>query len=42
MQEKVAAGQWEIVGGRVCEGDEHMISPESHARHFLYGQRYFP
>jgi alpha-mannosidase len=41
MQEKVAAGQWEIVGGRVCEGDEHMISPESHARHFLYGQRYF-
>ena len=37
----VAKGQWEIVGGRICEGDQHMISPESHARHFLYGQRYF-
>ncbi|HZZ44182.1 MAG TPA: glycoside hydrolase family 38 C-terminal domain-containing protein [Tepidisphaeraceae bacterium] len=41
IQEEVAAGHWEIVGGRVCEGDEHMISPESHAMHFLYGQRYF-
>ncbi len=41
MQEEVAKGNWEIVGGRVCEGDENMISPESHARHFLYGQRYF-
>lgn len=41
IQEKVKKGQWEIVGGRVCEGDENMISPESHARHFLYGQRYF-
>jgi len=37
----VEAGNWEIVGGRVCEGDENMISPESHAMHFLYGQRYF-
>ena len=41
IQKQVAAGNWEIVGGRVCEGDEHMISPESHAMHFLYGQRYF-
>lgn len=41
IQEKVKKGQWEIVGGRVCEGDTNMISPESHARHFLYGQRYF-
>ena len=41
IQEKVKAGQWEIVGGRICEGDTNMISPESHARHFLYGQRYF-
>jgi alpha-mannosidase len=41
MQEEVAKGNWEIVGGRVCEGDENMISAESHARHFLYGQRYF-
>jgi alpha-mannosidase len=41
IQKRVATGDWEIVGGRVCEGDEHMISHESHARHFLYGQRYF-
>jgi alpha-mannosidase len=41
IQYYVKRGQWEIVGGRVCEGDEHMISPESHARQFLYGQRYF-
>jgi alpha-mannosidase len=41
IQKQVAAGNWELVGGRVCEGDEHMISHESHARHFLYGQRYF-
>lgn len=41
VQERVADGHWELVGGRVCEGDTNMISPESHARHFLYGQRYF-
>jgi len=41
MQEMVARGQWEIVGGRWCEGDTNMISPESHVRHLLYGQRYF-
>lgn len=41
IQECVAKGQWEVVGGRWCEGDTNMISPESHVRHFLYGQRYF-
>ena len=41
IRQQVEAGNWEIVGGRVSEADEHMISPESHARHFLYGQRYF-
>jgi alpha-mannosidase len=41
IQEMVAKGQWEIVGGRWCEGDTNMISPESHVRHLLYGQRYF-
>ncbi len=41
MQDEVKKGHWEIVGGRICEGDTNMISPESHARHFLYGQRYF-
>ncbi len=41
IKQRVEGDRWEIVGGRVCEGDEHMISPESHARQFLYGQRYF-
>lgn len=41
IQRKVKKGQWELVGGRVCEGDTNMISPESHVRHYLYGQRYF-
>ena len=41
IQEQVAKGNWEIVGGRICEADENMLSPESHARQFLYGQRYF-
>jgi alpha-mannosidase len=41
IQKRVKSGQWELVGGRVCEADQHMISHESHARHFLYGQRYF-
>lgn len=41
MKKKIADGRWEIVGGRWCEGDNNMISPESHVRHFLYGQRYF-
>lgn len=41
IRDKVKAGQWEVVGGRVCEGDTNMISEESSARQFLYGQRYF-
>lgn len=41
IQEKVREGRWELVGGRVCEGDLNLISPESHARQFLYGQLYF-
>jgi len=41
IQEKVKAGKWDIVGGRVCEGDTNLVSPESHARQFLLGQRYF-
>ena len=41
IQKRVAAGTWDIVGGRVCEGDTNLISPESHARHFLIAQRYF-
>ncbi len=41
IKAKVAKGQWELLGGRICEGDTNMISPESHAMQFLYGQRYF-
>ncbi|MCA9255510.1 MAG: alpha-mannosidase, partial [Phycisphaerales bacterium] len=41
IRERVREGRWELVGGRWCEGDNNMISPESHARQFLYGQRYF-
>lgn len=41
IQDKVKKGTWDVVGGRVCEGDTNMISEESHARHFLIGQRYF-
>src|SRR5256714_11940295 len=41
IKQKVASGQIEIVGGRVCEADTNVIGPESHARQFLYGQRYF-
>lgn len=41
IQKYVKEGRWELVGGRWCEGDNNMISPESHVRHFLYGQRYF-
>ncbi|HEY3415129.1 MAG TPA: glycoside hydrolase family 38 C-terminal domain-containing protein [Armatimonadota bacterium] len=41
MQQKVKSGQWDIVGGRVSEGDTWMISEESHARNFLLAQRYF-
>lgn len=41
IKSKVAGGQWELVGGRICEGDTNMISEESTARQFLYGQTYF-
>jgi alpha-mannosidase len=37
----VKEGRWEVAGGRWCEGDTNLISAESHARHLLYGQRYF-
>ncbi len=37
----VKEGRWEIAGGRWCEGETNIISAESHARHLLYGQRYF-
>lgn len=41
VQRRVREGRWEIVGGRICEADENLLSPEAHARQFLYAQRYF-
>lgn len=41
IKAKVKSGQWELVGGRVCEGDTNLVSPESHIRQLLYGQLYF-
>jgi alpha-mannosidase len=41
VQEQVAKGRWEIVGGRMTEADTNIISNESHARQFLYGQAYY-
>jgi alpha-mannosidase len=41
VKKEVADGRIELLGGRVCEADTNVIGPESHARQFLYGQRYF-
>jgi alpha-mannosidase len=41
VQKRVREGRWELLGGRICEADENLLSPEAHAMHFLYGQRYF-
>jgi alpha-mannosidase len=41
VREKVAAGQWEPVGGMWVEPDINMPCGESLVRQVLYGQRYF-
>ena len=41
IQERVAQGRWEPVGGSWCEPDCQIPSGESFARQLLYGQRYF-
>lgn len=41
IQKYVKTGQWELLGGRECEADENLISPEASASQFLYAQRYF-
>ncbi|MFB2769925.1 alpha-mannosidase [Pelatocladus sp. BLCC-F211] len=40
IQEKVAAGFWEIVGGFWVEPELNLIAGESIVRQLLYGQRY--
>jgi len=41
IQTRVAAGQWEPIGGMWVEPDANMPCGESLARQILYGQRYF-
>jgi alpha-mannosidase len=41
IQERVAEGRWEPVGGSWTEPDCQMIGGESLTRQLLYGQRYF-
>ncbi len=41
IRARVAAGQWETIGGMWVEPDTNMPSGESLARQILYGQRYF-
>ncbi len=41
IQERVARGQWEPVGGMWVEPDTNMVAGESLVRQLLYGQRYF-
>ncbi len=40
IQEKVAAGLWEVVGGFWVEPELNLIAGESIVRQLLYGQRY--
>ncbi len=41
LRKRAREGRFEIVGGRMVEGDTNLVSSESHARQFLYAQRYF-
>jgi alpha-mannosidase len=41
IKERVAAGQWETIGGMWVEPDLNLPAGESLARQILYGQRYF-
>ncbi|MBD2201341.1 alpha-mannosidase [Calothrix sp. FACHB-1219] len=40
VQEAVAAGKWEVIGGLWVEPDLNLIAGEAIARQLLYGQRY--
>ncbi len=41
IKARVAAGQWEVIGGMWVEPDTNMPTGESLTRQILYGQRYF-
>jgi len=40
IQQQVAAGRWEVVGGLWVEPELNLINGESIVRQLLYGQRY--
>ena len=40
IQQQVAAGRWEVVGGSWVEPELNLVSGESIVRQLLYGQRY--
>jgi alpha-mannosidase len=41
IQQAVAAGSWEVIGGLWVEPELNLIAGEAIARQLLYGQRYF-
>lgn len=41
VRARIAAGQWEVIGGMYIECDTNMPSAEAFTRQFLYGQQYF-
>jgi alpha-mannosidase len=41
IQQQVAAGRWEVIGGFWVEPELNLIAGESIVRQLLYGQRYF-
>ncbi len=41
IRERIAAGQWEAIGGMYIECDTNMPSAEAFTRQFLYGQTWF-
>ncbi len=41
IKERVASGQWEVIGGAWCQPDKNMPSGESVVRQYLYGKKYF-
>ncbi len=41
IKEKVAEGQWELLGGMWIEPDSNAVGGESFIRQFLYGKKFF-
>jgi alpha-mannosidase len=41
MQQRIAAGQWEAIGGMWVEPELNLVDAEAIVRQILYGQRYY-